>query len=115
MERTYYRIVRGSDVSEDDFKPAKELGKPLLDPALERQWAEGVSVYATFDRAANRARRYRYRLGRFVATVTLPIDTSVEVEQSGNDPLHYTLYANPRQLLSFTTTPPKRVDEEEGQ
>jgi hypothetical protein len=36
VKRTYYRIVHSADLSEDDFKSAKELGKPLLDPALER-------------------------------------------------------------------------------
>ena len=73
MERTFYRIVRNAAVSEDDFKPAKDLGKPLLDPAQIRPWAEGISVYDTFERAADRARRYHYKLGRFVVAVTLPV------------------------------------------
>lgn len=114
MERIYYRIVRGPDLSVADFTPAKDLGKPLLDPELARPWAEGVSVYDTFERAANRVRRYRYKLGRFVVAVTLPIDADVEVEQSGSDPRHHTMYGDPRQLLSFATGPPKRVDEEGG-
>jgi hypothetical protein len=73
-----------------------------------------VSVYDTFERAANRARRYGYRVGRFVVALSLPDDATIEVEQSGNDPRHHTLYAKPRRLLSFVTEPPKRVDEEEG-
>lgn len=73
-----------------------------------------MSVYDTFERAANRARRYRYKVGRFVVAVSLPDDAAIEVEQSGNDPRHHTLYAKPRQLLSFVTDPPQRVDDEEG-
>lgn len=114
VERASYRIVRGPEVSEDDFKPAKELGKPLLDPALERQWAEGLSVYDTFERAATRARRYRYKLGRFVVAILLPVGATIEVEQTGNDPRHYTLFGDPLELLSFASDPPKRVDEEAG-
>ena len=113
-ERTYYRIVGSADVSEDDFKPAKDLGKPLLDPELARPWAEEVSVYDTFERSANRVRRYRYKLGRFVIAVTLPAGADIEVEQSGNDPRHYTLYDDPRQILSFVNDLPVPVDEEEG-
>lgn len=114
MARTYYRIVRHPAALEDDFKPAKELGKPLRDPRFERQWSEGVSVYDTFESAAERARRYRYRLGRFIVAITLPAGAKVEVEQSGNDPRHYTLYADPQQLLSLADDSPRRVAEEEG-
>lgn len=114
VERTYYRIVRSLHVSEDDFKSAKELGKPLIEPALERQWAEGLSVYDTIERAANRARRFRYNLGRFVVAITLPVGVEIEVEQTGNDPHHFTLYGDPIQLLGFATDPPKRIDQEES-
>ena len=114
MERIYFRIVRNADVSEDDFKPAKDLGKPLLEPELARPWAEGVSVYDTFERAVNRARRFRYKLGRFVVTVTLPAGADVEVEQSGDDPRHFTLYGEAKQPLSFVNDLPRRVDEEES-
>lgn len=59
MERTYYRIVRSGDVSEDDFKSAKALGKPLRKASFAREWAEGVSVSDTFEHAVAQARLYR--------------------------------------------------------
>ena len=111
MERVFYRIVRNPEVSEDDFKPAKDLGKPLTNQRFARQWAEGVSVYDTFEHAVARARLYRYKLGRFVVTVRLPVGTDVEVEQSGDDPRHYTLYAPPSRLLELVSGRPRRVDE----
>lgn len=112
MERTYYRIVRGPDVSENDFKSAKDLGKPLRKAGFARQWAEGVSVSDTFEHAIAQARQYRYRLGRYVATVRLPVEAGIEVEQTGNDPHHYTVYGTPSQLFGFVAERPRRVDEE---
>ena len=112
MERTFYRIVRNPVVSEDDFKSAKDLGKPLRKPSFARQWAEGVSVSDTLEHAVAQARLYRFGLGRFVVAVRLPSASGVEVEQTGNDPHHFTLYGTPSQLLGFVTEPPRRVDEE---
>lgn len=74
--RTFFRIVRGEVVSLDDFLPAKQLGKPLRRPKMARQWSEGISVSDTFEHAAEQARLYRYRLGRFVVTVQIPSDTN---------------------------------------
>lgn len=106
----FCRIVRGAEISEDDFRSAKEPGKPLLDPELVRPWAEGVSVYDTFERAVDRARRYRYKLGRYVVAVALPVDAAVEIEQSGSDPRHHTVYGASRVLRSFAIEPAIRVD-----
>lgn len=111
MERTFYRIVRSSEVTEDDFKSAKDLGKPLRKSSLARQWAEGVSVSDTFEHAAAQARLYRYRLGRFVVSVRLPTTAGIEVEQTGADPNHFTLYGTPAKLRSFVIEQPRRVDE----
>jgi hypothetical protein len=111
-ERIYYRIVRNADATEDDFKPAKDLGKPLRRPSLARQWAEGVSVSDTFEHAAAQARLYRYRLGRFVVAIRLPRQAGIEVEQTGRDLHHFTLYGTPAQLLSLVADRPRRVDEE---
>lgn len=112
VERTYYRIVRNPDASEDDFKSAKDLGKPLRKANFARPWAEGVSVSDTFEHAIAQARQYRYRLGRYVVAVRLPAEAGIEVEQTGNDPHHYTVYGTPSHLFSFVTEQPRRVDEE---
>ena len=57
-ERTFYRIVKNPGVTADDFQPAKRLDRPLRDPRLNRQWAEGISVYDRFDDAMAQARRF---------------------------------------------------------
>ncbi len=111
VERTFYRIVPASNGTEEDFLPAKALGKPLRHQHLARQWAEGVSVFSTFDRAAALSRRFRYRLGRFVATVVVPPSSAVEIEQSETDPFHYTLFGSPELLRSLVNGPTVRIDE----
>lgn len=111
-QRTYFRIVRNPTVTEDDFKSAKDLGKPLRKASLVRQWADGVSVSDTFEHAATQARLYRYRLGRYVVAVRLPAEADVEVEQTGNDPHHFTVYGTPSKLFCYVSERPRRVDEE---
>ncbi len=111
-QRTYFRIVRNRTVTEDDFKAARDLGKPLKKPSLRRQWADGVSVSDTFEHAASQVRLYRYRLGRYVVAVRLPAEVDIEVEQTGRDPHHFTVYGTPSQLLNFVTELACRIDEE---
>lgn len=112
VERTFYRIVRGPDVVEDDFTSARDLGKPLRDPSLERQCGPRGCRSTTRSSATAQARLYRYRLGRFVVAVTLTADAGVEVDQSGNHRLHYTLHGMPSQLMGLVIDRPRRADEE---
>jgi hypothetical protein len=92
MERTFFRIVRGPRVSEEDFKPAKALGKPTLRPARAREWAEGISVFDSFEHAADRARFVAINLGRFVVAIRLPDGSPISDEQTGWDRHHVTPY-----------------------
>ena len=110
VERTFYRIVKNPAVTADDFQPAKRHGRPLRDPRLSRQWAEGVSVYDRLDYAMAQARRFRYRLGRFVVALRVSALDGIEVEQSGDDPHHFTLYGNADLLCSIAQVPARRID-----
>lgn len=110
VERVFYRIVRGPSVSADDFKPAKALGKPLLRPTRAREWAEGISVFDSFEHAANRARFFRFNLGRFVVALRIPIDSPIDVEQTSRDRHHFTLYGTLEQLMACVSGKPQRID-----
>jgi len=112
VARTLYRIIRRDVPTVDDFKCAKDLGKPLRDPTLLRQWAEGLSVYDDLDHAKRRARYYRYRIGRYVVAVQLDDDSDIEVERTGSDPHHFTIYGAAEDLLALAADPPIRVDQE---
>lgn len=100
-----YRIIAAAAPTERDFLPAKALGKPLRFPAMEREWAEGVSVFAALDHAIGRARAARFRLGTHVVSLQVPDDGSVENRQTGKDRQHLTVYAPAGELLAFVLGP----------
>jgi len=109
--RTFFRIVRHRPPILDDFKSHKALGRPLRDPAMAREWADGISVYDSLDYAVARVRVARFRLGRFVVPMTIsPADAHVAFAQTGNDPRHYTLYGPPEALMALVTGPAIEVE-----
>jgi hypothetical protein len=95
----------------DDFKSAKALGKPLRDRAHVREWEQGVSVFDSLDYARQRTRAFRFALGRFVVAIRVPDDGSIEVAQTGHDRHHFTIYAEPDQLLSLVDGDAVKVQE----
>lgn len=78
-----YRIIRGPVPEVDDFRTLRQLGKPLFDDALRREWSEGRSVYDDQDFTIKRARANNTGLGQFVVPLTLPDDESIEFTQVG--------------------------------
>jgi hypothetical protein len=109
--RIFYRIIRSRQAVLDDFKSAKALGKPLRDRAHRREWEQGVSVFDSLDYALQRARAFRFALGRFVVAIRVPDDGSVDVAQTGNDRHHFTIYAEPERLLSLVDGDAVKVQE----
>jgi hypothetical protein len=107
----FYRIIRSQNATLDDFKSAKALGKPLRDRAHVREWEAGVSVFDSLEYACQRARAFRFALGRFVIGLRIPDDGSVEVAQTGIDRHHFTVYADPERLLSLVDGNVVRIDE----
>lgn len=95
----------------DDFKLAKALGKPLRDQAQRREWEQGVSIFDSLDYAQQRARAFRFALGRFVVAIRVPDDGRIEVAQTGNDRHHFTIYAEPERLVSLVDGDAVRVQE----
>ena len=99
MAIEFYRIVRSISPSAEDFRSARQDGLPLVDPRYVREWAEGVSVYDSLEYALGRARANRTGLGRFVATIALPDDGSVDFAKTMRNRHHFTIYENADLLL----------------
>lgn len=96
----FYRVVKTNPPTERDFLSYKALGRPLSadTPELRRSW-EGVSVRSTFASTQNLVRRFP-RTGSFVAQLSIEDGSAVRVEKTGNDPTHYDLYGEPRDMLA---------------
>jgi hypothetical protein len=97
---TFYRTVRNVISTEDDFRTAEEEGVILVDARYRREWAEGISVYDDLEYALNRARKNRSNLGRYVVTMIVPNDGSIEVRQTGRPP-HHTIYAKGSRAMAL--------------
>jgi hypothetical protein len=100
-DRVFYRVVLGSRPVWGDFTSKAERGEPLRPPdtAYRRRLHAGVSVYAELDHAIGRATQLRPAHAA-VAMLRLRESDIVEMEQTGRDPLHWTLWAAAELLLS---------------
>jgi hypothetical protein len=76
-----------------------------------RAWEHGVSIFDSLEYAQDRARSFRFLLGRWIVPIRIPHDTHVEIEQTGNDRHHFTVYATPGQLLSLVAGDAVAVEE----
>jgi hypothetical protein len=99
MARTFYRIIRGPIPTLEDFKSGKQLGKPLRDPRMVREWATGISAFDSFEHAVERARAVHFRLGTWVIALSIPDDSSIEWAQTAQDSRHYMIYSPPFEAL----------------
>ena len=115
MTRTFFRIIKREEPTLEDFRSLRAQGKTLSDPAIEREWAEGVSVFDNFDRACAVARRYGFRHGSYVIKVMVPGDDVVEVRQTFRDRHHYTIYADPERVLALVERPAMRIPDAPGE
>ncbi|MGH2583601.1 MAG: hypothetical protein ACRDJE_01660 [Dehalococcoidia bacterium] len=96
---TFYRIIKAEEATMEDFLSHKARGIPLRKDTseLRRSW-EGVSVYDTLDTAREIVRRFP-RIGRFIAVLEIAEGDLVRYEQTGDDPNHYDLWGDPRDML----------------
>lgn len=99
MARTLYRIVRAAVPSWDDFRSAREKGRPLLDPALRREWSDAISTYDDPTYACAQAASFRFRMGAFLAVLEIPDE--VECRQTGADRHHVSVYADAATLMAL--------------
>jgi hypothetical protein len=89
------------------------LLRPWANPCAIKhiEWEQGVLVFDSLDHALQRARAFRFALGRFVVAIRVPGDGSIEVAQTGNDQRHFPIYAEPERLLSLVVGDAVRVQE----
>jgi hypothetical protein len=99
--RRLYCIIHGATPTLEDFKSARDLGKPLRSQRYEREWADAVSTYDDLAYAIERAIQTRLQLGRYVATLVVPDDGSVEVAQTTRDRHHYSIYSARREVAEI--------------
>jgi hypothetical protein len=80
-----------------------------LSPRERDRW-RGVSHQDSRESAVRKAADSPW-LGEYVAEVQVPIGATVRVEQTGRDPSHYTIWAEPSDLLSWvvSVTPAEEV------
>ena len=57
-------------------------------------------MYDDFDHACETARAHRFRHGTYIVKVVVPDDGSVEFKQTFEQH-HYTIYAEPEQILAL--------------
>lgn len=107
--RTYFRIVQGEEPRVEDFWSLRDQGKALSDPAIEREWAEGISVFDDFDRACAVSRRYGFSHGLYMVAVVIPSDTDIEIRKTFRDRHHYTIYAEPERVLALAERSAVRI------
>ena len=79
MAREFFRIVRSSDPTPDDFRSLADEGKVCVSGRRFRECAEGVSVFDDFDHTCELARTYRFRRGRYIARLIVPEDGRVAI------------------------------------
>jgi len=102
MIQTFFRIVGSYPPTESDFYSYEQLGISVARTnARTLRLQQGVSFYATLERAVRQAQQYPH-LGSYIAIMEID-NERVTVEQSGRDPAHYTIWAEPLALLDTVT------------
>ncbi len=76
-------------------------------------WAEGISVFDSFEHAADRARFFGFNLGRFVVAIRVRTGSPISVEQTSRDRHHVTLYGTLQQVMVYASGEPQRIDSDE--
>lgn len=109
MVREFFRIVSSKEPTLEDFKSPRALGRRLPNPAVEREWAEGVSIYDDFDRACQVSRKFKFRLGHYIVRIRVPEERTLEYTQTFEDMHHFTIYAEPEEILALVEGAPVQI------
>jgi hypothetical protein len=100
-----FRLIRSDQASLRDFMSHEALGIPPRRRLSRRdrdRW-HGVSHQSTLESALTKASDSPW-LGAYVAEVHIPHGATVRIEQTGRDPYHYTVWADPADLLSWVVS-----------
>jgi len=95
VSRIVYRIVLTNPPSAEDFKSYQELGKTAhrTNSDTERMMS-GLSVYLSLGYARRMGKRFPWKGNCFVAELELSDDRDFTLEQTGENPKHYTLWCS---------------------
>ncbi len=97
----YYRVILGPRPTPDDFKSARDLGKPPPIRPEQRTLWDGLSVNATEQQARKKARSLReigHSIGDYIAEVEVPDGAGFAVQRTTASPGHHTIWG-PLHLL----------------
>lgn len=103
--RDLYRLIQAGRPTLKDFMSHETLGVPPRRPLTRRQhdrW-RGVSFQDSLESALTKSTESPW-LGRYVAEVRIPVGAAVRIEQTGRDRSHYTVWAEPGDLLSWVVS-----------
>ncbi len=93
MPRIVYRIVLENPPNERDLKSYQELGITVeRNDSDAVRMAMGLSVYGTLAYARRVSKRFPWKGDCFIAEITPADRDDAIVEQTGNNPRHYTLW-----------------------
>jgi hypothetical protein len=100
-----YRLIRSNRATREDFMSHEALGAPPRRRLTRREqdrW-RGVSLQSTLESALVKANDSPW-LGQYLAEVHIPRGVAVRIEQTGRDLYHYTVWADPDDLLSWVVS-----------
>ena|SRR5579884_2345190 len=103
MPRTFYRIVKSSPPTDDDFVPKVVVAQAVLAkrPDLARLMT-GISVFDDVELARKKAVQFPV-LGDLLAEVTIPDDSPIRFERTTSSRGHYTMWGDQTQLRQLVT------------
>lgn len=103
--RVLFRLVQTDPPTLRDFTSHEALGlrpqRPLSTRGRDR-W-RGVSHQDSRDAALVKGNASPW-LGRYIAELRVPAAAGVRIEQTGRDPSHHTLWAEPADLISWVVS-----------
>jgi hypothetical protein len=100
-----FRLIQDDEATLRDFMSHEALGIPPRRPLSRREqdrW-RGVSHHDSLATAVAKGTDSPW-LGRHVAEVHIPRAAAVRIEQTGRDRSHYTVWADPVDLLSWVVS-----------
>ena len=103
--RAFFRLLQTDLLTHQGFLSHEALGVPPRRPLSRREqdlW-RGVSVHDSFEAACAKGTVSPW-LGQFVAEIRIPPGVEVRIEQTGRDRSHYTIWADPDELLSWVVS-----------
>lgn len=101
MPRSFYRIVKTERPSAADFTPKATLSEEVLKrrPEIARL-VTGISFFDDVELARKKALSFPM-LGDYLAEIIVPDTSSLKFERTTTSRGHYTLWADPEQVLGL--------------